>query len=77
MLDFLMRFTICEGINKPTLSQLTFFLKERQYKRGYQVYREGEKASGIYFIKSGEFEITKVMDSTGGLSESEKKSEFK
>jgi CRP-like cAMP-binding protein len=25
------------------------------------VYREGEKASGLYFIKSGEFEITKVL----------------
>ena len=80
MLDFLMRFKICEGINKPTLSQLTFFLKERQYKRGYVVYREGERATGIYFIKGGEFEITKVMEQPGvGVkeSESERINEFK
>ena len=79
MLDFLMSFKICEGINKPTLSQLTFFLKERLYKRKYVVYKEGDKATGLYFIKSGEFEITKVLKPgvTPLKSESDQLNEFK
>ena len=57
MLDLLQKFRICQGINKPTLAQLSFYLKEKSFKRGHNVYREGERATGIYFIKSGEFEV--------------------
>ena len=61
MLDFLMSFKICEGITKPILSQLSFYLKEKSYKRNFTVFREGQSATGLYFIKSGEFEISKSI----------------
>jgi CRP-like cAMP-binding protein len=57
-----MSFKICEGINKPTLSQLSFYLKEKSYKRKFTVFREGQTATGLYFIKSGEFEISKTIE---------------
>jgi len=52
-----MGFSICQGINKATLSQLSYYLKERQLIRRNVLFKEGQEADGIYFIQDGEFEV--------------------
>jgi CRP-like cAMP-binding protein len=50
IIKFLMGFSICQGINKGTLSQLSYYLKERQLIRRNVLFKEGQEADGIYFI---------------------------
>ncbi|TNV85947.1 hypothetical protein FGO68_gene16394 [Halteria grandinella] len=61
LIDFLQTFRICQGINRQTLSQLNYYLKQRQYRRGMHLFREGQPSTGIFFIIDGDFEVTKRM----------------
>lgn len=55
--DFLLNFRLSEGISRPNLNKLSYFLKEKQFRRRDVVFREGDEADLIYFIKDGEFEV--------------------
>jgi CRP-like cAMP-binding protein len=57
LVDFLITFRICQDINRQTLSKMSYYLKEHQYRRGAELYREGELSTGIFFIKEGDFEV--------------------
>lgn len=47
------------GINRNTLVKLTYFLKERNMRRRDILFHENDVADGLFFIKEGEFEISK------------------
>lgn len=57
--EFLKNFRLAEGITKTNLVKLTQYLKEKLYRRRDVIYKEGDYCDGIYFIKDGEFEVTK------------------
>jgi|LauGreDrversion4_2_1035121.scaffolds.fasta_scaffold544993_1 CRP-like cAMP-binding protein len=57
-----MTFKICQGIAKPVLQQLSFFLKEKSTRWREVLFREDDIAAGIYFILDGEFEVTKRLE---------------
>lgn len=59
--EFFKGFRISEGISRTNLNKLSQFLKEKQFRRRDVVYKEGDLADIIYFIKEGEFEITKQV----------------
>lgn len=59
--EFFKNFRLSEGISRTNLNKLSYFLKEKQYRRRDLVFREGELADHVYFIKEGEFEITKSV----------------
>jgi CRP-like cAMP-binding protein len=40
---------------------MSYYLKEKSFRRGGCIYREGDSSEGIYFIKDGDFEVTKRM----------------
>lgn len=42
--------------------KLLYYFKERVYRRRDIVYKEGEVAEGVYFIKEGEFEVSFKAD---------------
>jgi CRP-like cAMP-binding protein len=46
------------GLSREVLVGMTFFMKEKRYRRRDTLYKENDIATGIYFIKEGEFEIT-------------------
>jgi len=39
------------------LNKLSYYLKEKQFRRRDIVFKEGEVADNVYFIKEGEFEV--------------------
>ena len=55
------KFMICRGITIQTLLRLTYFLKEKKFRRRDYVYKEGDLADGIHFIKSGEFQVSTTI----------------
>lgn len=50
-----------QGWSRLSLSKLTYYLKERYYKRGHVVYSEGDSATEAYIIIDGEFKLTKTI----------------
>ena len=54
-------FRLSEGISRPNLAKLSYYLKDRFYRRRDFIFKEGEIADGIYFIKEGEFEISQKL----------------
>lgn len=55
--EFLKRFRLSEGISKVNLTKLSYYLKDKQYRRRDLMFREGEVADGIFFVREGEFEV--------------------
>jgi len=52
-------FRIFDSIVKSKLLKIVYFFTEKSYKRNQVVYAQGEnKIDGVYFIKSGEFEVS-------------------
>jgi CRP-like cAMP-binding protein len=47
--------------SKLSLMKLSYFFTEKTIRRGQILYKEGDPASNVYFIKSGEFKFTKNM----------------
>eukprot|EP00347_Sterkiella_histriomuscorum_P010422 403376361 len=60
--DFLKNYKIFQGIQSGKLENLTYFLHKVEFNRGQLIYREGKDVMDkIYFIKQGEFEVTKTI----------------
>ena len=57
--EFFKNFRISDGISRVNLNKLSYFLKEKQFRSRDIVYKEGDIADQIYFIKEGKFEISK------------------
>jgi hypothetical protein len=58
----LKNFRISEGISRVNLTKLSYYLKEKSFRRRDVVYKEGDAADGIYFIKDGEFEVSLMFE---------------
>jgi CRP-like cAMP-binding protein len=56
-----MNFRISEGITRVNLAKLSYYLKDKGFRRRDAMFREGDLGDGIYFIKDGEFEVTKSL----------------
>jgi len=61
MVDFLLQFRICKDISRAVLNQMSFYLSEKRLRRRDILFREGDMSEGIYFVKEGDFEVTKTM----------------
>ena len=59
--EFFKNFRLSEGISRTNLNKLSYFLKEKVFRRRDIVYNEGDVADTIYFTKDGEFEISKKV----------------
>ena len=55
-IDFLSKFRLTKGIPKENLRKLTYYLKEKVLRRRDVLYKQGDIADGLYFIKEGELE---------------------
>ena len=55
--EFFKNFRLSEGISRTNLNKLSYYLKEKQFRRRDIIYREGDLADIIYFVKEGEFEV--------------------
>lgn len=64
--DFLHSLKPFQRWSKLSLMKLSYFFTVKTIKRGQLLYKEGDPASYVYFIKSGEFKFTKnmIMEST-------------
>ena len=52
------QFRIFAGLNNNKAERLSFNLVDKTYKRGQNVYQQAVSTTdGVYFIKTGEFEI--------------------
>ena len=61
--SFLKNYKIFININPSKLENLTYFLLKMECNRGQVIYREGvDEMDRLYFIKSGEFEMTKAIN---------------
>jgi CRP-like cAMP-binding protein len=54
---YLKQFRILKSMNDVALNQLNFYLKERDFVRKQIVYKKGQPTDGLYFVKSGSFEV--------------------
>lgn len=59
--EFFKNFRLSEGISRTNLNKLSYFFKEKQFRRRDIVFKEGDLVDHIYFVKEGEFEITKTV----------------
>ena len=59
--EFFKNFRLSEGISRTNLNKLSYFLKEKVFRRRDIVYNEGDVADVIYFTKDGEFEVSKKV----------------
>lgn len=60
---FLRSFPLFGDWTQLALSKLTYFFIELTYKRGEVLFKEGDSVHDVYFIKSGEFELRKLIKS--------------
>ncbi|OMJ72560.1 hypothetical protein SteCoe_28977 [Stentor coeruleus] len=63
---FLRRFTIFAKWSKHLIVKINYFLKEKTLPRKSIIFREGDEANEIIFIKSGELEICKSVRTPSG-----------
>ena len=61
LVNFLHSLPMFKNCTKGTLAKLTYFLKEKVYKKGQIVYYEGDSANDLFFIREGEFEFYKII----------------
>jgi len=61
MLKFMENFIIFKNMSRLTLEKLALFLKKEETFRGQQLIREQDESGYIYFIESGEFEVSKTV----------------
>jgi CRP-like cAMP-binding protein len=51
---------LLEDIDGKGLDEISRFAKEMSFKKGEQIFKEGDSTMGLYLIKSGKVEISKV-----------------
>ena len=56
--EFFKNFRLADGISRTNLHKLSYYLKERFYRRRDIVYKEGDIADYVLFVKEGEFEVS-------------------
>jgi CRP-like cAMP-binding protein len=61
--DFLHEIPIFYQVSKTSLVKLASFFTVQKFSKGQIVYREDMPADMIYFIKSGDFQVSKCQDS--------------
>lgn len=47
-------------MSNTALQKLSYYTKEIKIRRGNVIFKEGDNADGIYLVRSGEFEKTKI-----------------
>lgn len=57
--DFLKSIPVFSDWTRAALEKLTYYFKEKEFKRGHYVFREAEPAKWTYIVLEGEFELTK------------------
>ena len=59
--EFMSQFSFLNSLTRISKEKLWFFLEQQSYSIGQTVYDEGDPVDYIYFIESGEFEISKML----------------
>ncbi|CAG9315673.1 unnamed protein product [Blepharisma stoltei] len=65
--EFLQALPIFSNWTKIALYKLGYYFKRISFKKHQYVYKEGEPANTVYFVKSGEFKITKLHSEKKGV----------
>lgn len=52
--------TLLEDIDKAGLEKISKLVKEVSFKKGANIFKEDEDTKGIYLIRSGKIEISKI-----------------
>lgn len=52
--------TLLEDIDKAGLEKISKLVKEVSFKKGAYIFKENEDTKGIYLIRSGKIEISKI-----------------
>eukprot|EP00347_Sterkiella_histriomuscorum_P000677 403374923 len=60
--EFLKQFRILAHIQETQLQRLTYYFQEQKCNRSQLIYKCGMKNDGVYFIKSGEFELIREIN---------------
>ena len=63
LVKFLRKFNIFRKWSRIPVVKISYFFKEREYTRKGIVFREGDTAEELFFVKQGEIEIVKSMKS--------------
>lgn len=50
------------GLDEGQMKKIMAIGKETTMKKGQQIFREGQNANGVYFIRKGSVELTTVLD---------------
>lgn len=59
MTDYFRKFRIFQKLRSTALERISYYLTLKNFRMGQDVFREGTSpVDGVYFIKSGEFEVT-------------------
>ncbi|CAG9311602.1 unnamed protein product [Blepharisma stoltei] len=66
-IEFLQALPMFSNWSKIALYKLGYYFKRVVYKKHQFVYKEGEPANTVYFVKSGEFKITKIHSELKGV----------
>ena len=61
LIDFLREVCAFKHLTNTTLQKLSYYIKEINYIRGHVVFKENDEVEGIYIVKEGEFEKTKLL----------------
>ena len=62
-IEFLKTFRIFSSLSKQKLQRMIYFFKEKLFIRNQVAFNENEiNIDGIFFIKSGEFSVTKKVE---------------
>jgi CRP-like cAMP-binding protein len=61
VVSFLRSLPMFAPMTKESLTKLSFYFRQRQFTRKQVVYREGEQADVVYFVKEGEFQLLKKV----------------
>ena len=61
--QFLRNFPLFQNVTDTKLQKITYSMTIKKFQRGEIVYKKGQtQVKGIYLIKQGEFEVTKITD---------------
>ena len=66
--DFLQKLGLFQRWTKGSLIKLSYYFKERTYRRKQTVYSAGDEATEIYFISKGEFQLMQTVHIPSSLN---------
>jgi CRP-like cAMP-binding protein len=65
VVSFLRSLPMFAQMTRKSLTKLSYYFKQRLFTRKQVVYREGEEADLVYFVKEGEFQLLKKVRLNG------------